>query len=123
MLRPDTIYVKVYADRFVLRNMESADVVEIRRDPSRKSQRTLVGHFTSAEKEFREGFKRVRRGLIAPWVLMHPMELTEGGITQLESRVLVELADGAGARRVGVWEGKELLGDDVRRAIVEYKGA
>jgi hypothetical protein len=57
MLRPDTIYVKVYADRFVLKNMESAEVVEIRRDPGRKSHRTLVGHFTSAEKDFREGFR------------------------------------------------------------------
>ena len=55
MLRSDTIYVKVYADRFALKNMESAEVAEIRRDPRFKSPRTLIGNFTAAEKENREG--------------------------------------------------------------------
>jgi hypothetical protein len=123
MLRPDTIYVKIYADRFVLKNMRSAEVVEIRRDPRFKSPRTLIGNFTSAEKEYREGVRKVRRGLLSPWVLMHPMELTQGGVTQVEARALIELAAGSGSRRVGVWEGEELLGDRVRRAILEYKDA
>jgi hypothetical protein len=123
MLTPDVIYVKVYADRFVLKNMESLEVVEIRRDPKFASPRTLIGHFVSAEAEFRQGFRKVRRGLLAPWVLMHPMELMDGGFTQVESRALIELAAGAGARRVGVWEGKELSGDQVRKAIAEYKDA
>ena len=123
MLSPDVIYVKVYADRFVLKNMESSEVVELRRDPKFRSPRTLIGHFVSADTEFREGIKKVRRGLLAPWVLMHPMELIEGGITQVESRALIELAAGAGARRVGVWEGKVLFDDDVRKAILEYKDA
>jgi hypothetical protein len=123
MLSPDVIYVKVYADRFVLKNMESSEVVEVRRNPKFKSPRTLIGHFVSAEVEFREGFKKVRRGLLAPWVLMHPLELIEGGFAQVESRALIELAAGSGARRVGVWVGKELFGGDVRKAIVEYKDA
>jgi hypothetical protein len=123
MLSRDIIYVKVFAERFVLKNMESSEVLEIRRDPHFRSPRTLIGHFTSADKEFREGLKKVRRGLIAPWVLMHPMELIEGGLTQVESRALIELAAGSGARRVGVWEGQELFGDHVRKAIVEYRDA
>ncbi len=123
MLRADTIYVQVHADRFVLRNVDSAAAVEIRRDPSFRSPRTLIGHFTSAEQEFREGLRRVRRGLLPPWVLMHPMELIEGGLTQVESRALAELAAGSGARRVGVWTGEELSGPRVRAAILEYRPA
>jgi hypothetical protein len=123
MLSPDVVYVQVYADRFLLKNLASSAAAEIRRDPRFRSPRTLIGHFTSAETEFREGFRKVRRGLIGPWVLMHPMERIEGGLTQVEARALIELAAGSGARRVGVWEGKPLLGDDVRKAIVEYKGA
>lgn len=123
MLSPDIIYVKIFADRFVLKNMASSEVLEIRRDPKFGSPRTLIGHFTSADKEFREGLKKVRRGLMAPWVLMHPMELIEGGVTQVESRALIELAAGSGARRVAVWQGKELFGEHVRQAIVEYKDA
>ena len=121
MLRPDTIYVKIYADRFVLKNVETSEVAEIRRDPGFRSPRTLIGHFTSAEKEFREGFGKVRRGFLSPWVLMHPMELIEGGVTQVESRALIELASGCGARRAGIWEGSELAGDRVRAAILEFK--
>ena len=121
MLRPDTIYVKIYADRFVLKNVETSEVAEIRREPGFRSPRTLIGHFTSTEKEFREGFGKVRRGFFSPWVLMHPMELIEGGVTQVESRALIELASGCGARRAGIWQGSELAGDRVRAAILEFK--
>ncbi|MGH8637161.1 MAG: hypothetical protein ACREUZ_08515 [Burkholderiales bacterium] len=123
MLTRDTIYVKVYADRFVLKNMDSSETVEIRRDPQFRSPRMLIGNFTAAEKEFREGLKKVRQGLLAPRVLMHPMELTQGGVTQVESRALIELAAGSGAQKVGVWEGDELGGDRVRKAILEFKDA
>jgi len=123
VLRADTIYVQVHADRFVLRNVDSAAVVEIRRDPRFRSPRTLIGHFTSAGQEFREGLRKVRRGLLPPWVLMHPMELIEGGLTQVESRALAELAHGSGARRVGVWTGEALSGPRVRAAILEYRPA
>ena len=60
-------------------------------------------------------------GVLSPWVLMHPMELIQGGITQVESRALIELAAGSGAKRVGVWEGEELLGDRVHKALMSTK--
>ena len=40
---------------------------------------------------------------------MHPLEKTEGGLTQIEVRALQELAAGAGAIEAHVWQGRELM--------------
>ena len=44
----------------------------------------------------------------APLVVIHAMEKTEGGLTYIERRAFMELAEGAGARRAYVYEGPEL---------------
>lgn len=41
------------------------------------------------------------------------MERCEGGLSQVEERVLHELAAGAGARKVVVWVGAELSDGEV----------
>ncbi len=44
----------------------------------------------------------------SPVLVIHPMEKTEGGLTMIEKRVFRELAFGAGARNVVLYQGKEL---------------
>jgi rod shape-determining protein MreB len=51
---------------------------------------------------------------ISPILLMHPMEKTEGGLSQVEERILQELALGAGARRAVIWVGQALTDQQVR---------
>jgi hypothetical protein len=48
-------------------------------------------------------------------MLILPMEKTEGGLSQVEERVLQELALGAGARRALVWVGQELSDQELRQ--------
>jgi len=43
-----------------------------------------------------------------PRVLIQPLEMTEGGLSEVEDRLFRELALGAGARKVVIWVGKEL---------------
>ena len=117
MLLPDSIYVQIFADRFVVKNIDSGATRTVRRDLSFASPRMLIADFTTAENQLKEGVKAVHRGLRAPHVLMHPMELIDGGVTQVEHRVFRELATGAGASRVAVHTGPPLSGDGVRDAI------
>lgn len=121
MFSSDAIYVQVFANRFVARNIDSGVVQETQRDQQFASPRMLIADFTTAQHQLKELVKSVRRGLRSPEILIHPMELIEGGVTQIEYRVFMELGSGAGASRVGVYTGFSLSGEDVRKAIRDYK--
>jgi hypothetical protein len=60
--------------------------------------------------------KVIGKGLFAgsPGVVIQPLEMTEGGLSEIEERVFRELAIGAGAAKVIVWLGHELSDSEVR---------
>ncbi len=49
----------------------------------------------------------------SPFIVIHPMEINEIDISQVEYRALLELALGAGARDAAVYIGSELLIEDI----------
>lgn len=60
--------------------------------------------------------KKVQEGkwfFTSPVIIIHPMEMIDGGLSQIEERALMELASGAGARKVVVWVGHELSDQEV----------
>jgi rod shape-determining protein MreB len=76
----------------------------------------LVGNFTHAEALLKKAVRQVLSHSIfrpAPTILMHPLEKLEGGLSQIEERVLREMALGAGARKVVLWTGQALSDDEV----------
>lgn len=72
-----------------------------------KHRRSMISSFTQAEKILRFAFKSISRSAFeaAPRVIMHQLEKNEGGLTEIEERVLRELALAAGAREVVVYQG------------------
>jgi rod shape-determining protein MreB and related proteins len=79
--------------------------------------RVIVDDYAVAEKLLQHAFKMVSpRTLIraSPIAVMHWLDELEGGLTPIERRVLHELGEGAGARRVYVWEGRELTNEELR---------
>ena len=87
MLTRDAIYVQVFAKRFVVRNADSSSEAEVTRNQQFASPRMLIADFTMADHQLKEAIKKVRRGFLAPLILIHPKELIAGGITQVESDV------------------------------------
>ncbi|MCK5829788.1 MAG: rod shape-determining protein [Methylococcales bacterium] len=74
--------------------------------------RSLISNFEMGENLLKHTFIRVLKRSIfrpAPKVVIHPMEKTEGGLTNVEERAFRELALSAGARDVVVYQGHELL--------------
>ena len=74
-----------------------------------------------AEELLRDLMERVGIGGFfrpAPIALVHPVEMVEGGLSEVEERVFLELARGAGARKAVVYVGPD-LGDDGVRAKLE----
>lgn len=73
--------------------------------------RLLVGEFKVAEELLTRLVKEVKSsGLFStqPRLLIQPLEMTEGGLAQVEERVLLELGAGAGARHVKLRVGPKL---------------
>ena len=105
------IYVRVSRDKLRLRVIESGAEVEIIPEKPFTTSRLLVGDFGAAERALKEGVKKASGGgwlTPSPAILMHATEMTEGGLSEIETRVLQELAIGAGAMKAKVWSGPEL---------------
>jgi len=115
-----TVYVRVRKNRFDLRHLESGAEASVVAEQPFTTARLLVGQFGAAELALRSAFKQLFAGrlfAVSPQVLIQPLEMAEGGLSEIEERVFREVAMGAGARKVAVWVGHELGDDEVRRKL------
>ncbi|WP_020582852.1 rod shape-determining protein [Endozoicomonas elysicola] len=86
--------------------------------------RTIISNFPVATLVLQHAFQRLlstRSFAPSPVVIMHPMENIEGGLTMIEKRALTELALGSGARKVTVYTGAELMGDQVNFDAIQER--
>ena len=114
------IYVKIYVNRMELKHLPTGKTVtEISVQPF-TTTRLLVGQFAVAETTLKNGLRQLKQQswwLFSPCIVMHPMEKTEQGLSEVEERVFKELALGGGARKSVVWVGSELMDREVMAAI------
>lgn len=137
-------YLRLNRDRIAIRNVASGETVEFRCvmgfDGSGKitsigdpisplatrvvnpfdHPRLLVNDFTVAEKMCAFAFQQttdMSPFRPAPVVVMHPDCPLDGGLTVIEARVLREMAEGGGARKVFVHDGPQLTDDEVRQIV------
>lgn len=116
MLFKNTLYIRVYPNRFELRHIERGTNLSAAASTPFTTSRLLVGQFLVAEETLRAAIKRLYAGQFfapSPAAVIHPMEKCEDGLSQIEERALQELARGAGARKVIVWVGHALSDDEV----------
>jgi len=110
------VYVKVSKNQFRVRHVvDNKEIVVSAIEPF-TTTRLLVGEFAVAEKYLKDGIKKLHEGrwfAASPVIIIQPLEMIEGGLSQVEERVLRELAAGAGARKVFVWVGHELSDQEV----------
>lgn len=114
----NTVYVKVFSNRFELKHIESGKSEIAVSNESFATERLLVGTFSIAENVLKRAMKQLHQNRWfspSPIVVIQPMEKVEKGLSEVEERVLLELAAGAGARRVIVWEGHELSDEEVTK--------
>lgn len=79
--------------------------------------RTLVGDFIAGEQVVKAFIRKLTGSswlATAPRVVFHPLGDPAGGFTQVEVRALREMALGAGASDVLMWQGPELTDEQVR---------
>jgi rod shape-determining protein MreB len=79
--------------------------------------RLFVYEFEVLEKLFQHAFSVVSKSRViapAPIVVIHVVEKLEGGLTDIEKRVLLEAAFSAGAYDVKIWDGPELTNQQLQ---------
>lgn len=84
--------------------------------------RVLVDDFAVAEKVFTYAVRKAAAMAFfrpSPIVVVHPDLDLEGGLSRVESRVLRELAENAGARKTRIHYGQVLSDEDVKKVAGE----
>jgi len=116
----NAVYVRVRKNQFRVRNLESAAEATFDAQAPFTTTRLLIGQFQAAENVLKRALKEMLKGgifAVSPQVLVQPLEMTEGGLSEVEERVLKEVAIGAGASKVVVWVGRELSDGEVREKL------
>lgn len=99
-------YVQIFRDRLRLSLPDQGVVVDDRGEFSHP--RSILGNFAVGEQTLARALKRAhadRWFTPRPFLVMHPQELIDGGLTQIEERALTEMGLGAGASKVKIWVG------------------
>lgn len=112
-----TLYVRVQPNRFLVRHIESGRSSTVDAVEPFTTRRLIIGEYGPAVNALRRAMTEVRYGvpfLSAPATVIHPLAMVEGGLSGVEHRILMEVAEGAGAKRAIVWLGRELADHEVR---------
>jgi len=79
--------------------------------------RSMVSDFTNGQrvvKAFVQKLEKIHPLSVSPRMVFHPQGDPAGGFTQVEIRAFHELALGAGASQVTIWQGQDLTDEQVR---------
>ncbi|MDD2774426.1 MAG: hypothetical protein PHU06_00575 [Gallionella sp.] len=116
----NVMYVKVRRNQFQVRSLKSGvDTISVSQTPF-TTTRLLIGQFGVAEKALKDALKQVSQGYLrffSPAIVIHPLEMVEGGLSEIEERIIHEIAIGAGAKKVVVWVGHALNDDEVKKML------
>lgn len=78
--------------------------------------RSLVSDFIAGEALLRHVIRQVTKThwlAVSPYLVLHPLEKLEGGLTEVEERAFQEMGLGAGAAKTQVWTGRPLTDEEI----------
>lgn len=116
----NTVYVQVRKNQFHLQHLESGSNLTVVAPEPFTTSRCLIGQFGKAESVLRGALERLPKGSllpISPKMLIHPLEMVEGGLSEVEERVFREIGLGARAAKVVVWIGHVLSDAEVKEKL------
>ena len=118
-----TVYVQIQKNQFDMKYIEEDKSTSLTAFPSFSTQRMLIGEYSVAEHLFKKGVKELIGSVWIPpmfRIIMQPMELTDGGLCQVEERILHQLASSMQPRTIKIHIG-DLLGDEDVLTLCEIK--
>ena len=115
--------MQVNKESFTLFHLQNRVTVTVTPESSMSTSRLAIGKFALAEKTLQNGVVEVMPKSIfrpSPIMVIHQMYKAEGGLSEIEVRVLTEMGYGAGAREVFIWQGAPLTEQQLWDGV--YKG-
>lgn len=115
----EVVYVQVIENGYIVKVSGSENAVKFESTTPFSNSRLAVGNFVIAEHFLKGIIQKTKSNLLqpSPIVIMHQIIRNEDGLSQVESRVLRELAYGAGAIESYVWQGSPLTDEDIENEI------
>jgi hypothetical protein len=107
------LYVKVKENILIIKSIKSGETITLEATTPFSTKRLLIGQFSIVEKLLKSGFDQLSKSILSPIVIMHPLENIDDKLSEVEEKVLKELALSAGAREVKLWVGKELTDEEL----------
>lgn len=117
----NTLYLRIARDHLYVKNVENGREAELHANPPFSNARLLIADFSQAERLIKQLMKEVLTKrfmlVIAPKMVIHPLECLEGGLSMVEERALWEVGKSSGARQVVVHVGERLDAAGVRACL------
>jgi len=116
----NAVYVKVRRNQFQVLSLKSGFETTVVAQTPFTTTRLLVGQFVVAQNTLKDALKQITKGsllAVSPYIVIHPLEMVEGGLSEIEERIYREVAIGAGASKVVVWVGHELNDSEVKEKL------
>lgn len=91
----NAMYVRVRRNQFQVRSLKSGlDAVGVAQTPF-TTTRLLIGQFVVAQNTLKDALKQVSKEsllAVSPDIVIHPLEMVEGGLSEIEERIFREVA-------------------------------
>ncbi|WP_317932368.1 hypothetical protein [Halioxenophilus sp. WMMB6] len=115
------LYIKISINKFLIKNLSTGDdwITEHPAQPF-TNDRLLVANFSVAEPVLRNLLKSCIGGMLLKKqarVLIQPLALVDGGLSEVEEKVLRELGLAAGAYKVVLHVGDELSNEQAQARL------
>ncbi|WP_415892498.1 hypothetical protein ACMXYN_14800 [Neptuniibacter sp. PT8_73] len=115
------LYLKVRKNKFEIKNLTENGTWKIA-TPAQPftTDRLLVGQFSAAEPVLKELVKgAMPSGFMkkSAQMLIHPIDMIEGGLCEVEKRIFTELGLGAGAFKVKLHVGEGLTDKEAKELL------
>ncbi len=107
LFKTPVYYVKIRENSFDVRCVNTGEKFVLDATTLFSTKRLLIGEFSVAEELLKKAFSQFQKKLLSPIVVMHPLEMVDEKLSEVEEKILRELALSAGAKEVKVWLGNE----------------
>jgi len=115
MLKTQVYYVQIKENTLIIRSVINPKEITIKAEEPFSTKRLLVGQFSVAERLLKTALQQFEKSLLlSPVMVMHPLEKIDERLSEVEEKVLKELALNSGAKVVKLWVGAELTDEELR---------
>ncbi|WP_157811147.1 hypothetical protein [Cellulophaga sp. RHA19] len=111
-------YIRLYTNRIEIRDLVNKKSISDKSQMDFNNLRLLIADFDTAEKFISSVFKKNALSTKNSVGIIQQMEMSEGGLSQVEKRILQELFSGIGIREIYVDESLTYL---TEKQLIAYK--